>query len=626
MKKRKRLFILLGLAVVLMAALVIVGIRYVPWHKFIKVPTSDELAFIQKNPLQNTVPNSLSFNFEMDSTQATPGRIYKGIAHSGSYSAKVFGKNSFSVNVVQRAGDIGLENLNGVALSAWIYVFPTTNEVNGSLVFSVNNSVGANICWKGCSLSGPLIPTGEWFKMSGYFNLSDVRLRSDDQIQLYFWNNSDTEILVDDLYYVFGAQRERPGDSARVDMTREPGYTAQFNFPPFRTQWMQKQPIGNGDNLFLIARDQKTEGEITPADQVIAGNFITPKGTLQSMLVISPEGKPSLYHYCNSTGTFAEILLECDPTLYPLLRGGILQKGSFVQSSGDQLFIAGPRGMALLGFEATTDLCGRKPADTRMKVLWQLPGNTLADVPLTDALQVTSGNFYGNGTDELLLFGNEGSWKILRFSPSGSSASTWKTMASGEEYKIREWNKALMEFKATAAPYLPACKNDLVLTRFRDLKTGNDGYTLLRFLPGNNKFVKAFSDSRGSLGMTIGIDTLKMTDLIIPGRFLPGQPISFLRYNRDWRFDMKDIRFNDSTFQILNNIDFTGYSSDQNPKYYEILRLHAGNWLDPDVTSVMVIARNCSDPDYHGGDCNGYEENPDLPNTLQLYSFTPNKP
>lgn len=624
MKKRKRLFIILGIAVVLLVLVTLGVIRYVPWHKLMKIPTSNEAAFARQDPMRTVAPNTLSFDFEVDSTQDVPNGIYKGIAHSGNFSAKAFGKNSFSISVVRDAGEIGLENLKGVAMSAWVYVLPTDNEVNGSLVFAVNNSVGVNICWKGVNFNGPLVPAGEWTKVSGYFDLSDVHLRKDDKIQLYFWNNSNTDILVDDFYYVFGAPRSRPGDSARVDMTRQEGYRPAVNIPPFPFSWLKKEETGSR-GVFLISHSQENTGEITPTDQVIAGNFITARGMLQSMLVISSEGIPSLYHFCPASKTFEAIPLDCPADLYPFLRGFTRLTGSFLSRPGDQLFVAAPGGMALIGFEGSTGGCNGTKAGAKVRILWSSEKPELAGISLTEETQVTSGDLNGNGTDELLLFDNKGSWRILQFAPSGSSGS-WSTLADGDEYKIREWNRSLVDFKATAAPYLPDEKRDIVLTRFRDLKTGKEAYTLLRFLPGENKFAKVFHDVHGSVGLTIGIDTLKLSDQLFPGTFHPGKTVSFLRYNRDWRYDLKEICFNDSTFRILTSVDFTGYPEDQNPKYYEILKLHTGNWLDPEITSILVIGRNCKDPGYHGGACNEYENLPDLPNMIQLYSFAPNTP
>jgi len=101
MNKKKKVLTIAGITIVAVVIIVIVLIRYVPWHKLMKIPTSSETAFINKDILTNRAPNALSFDFEVDSTQDTPNGIYKGIAHSGKYSAKVFGKNTFSVGVVR---------------------------------------------------------------------------------------------------------------------------------------------------------------------------------------------------------------------------------------------------------------------------------------------------------------------------------------------------------------------------------------------------------------------------------------------------------------------------------------------------------------------------------------------
>ncbi|TSA26582.1 MAG: hypothetical protein D4R67_07645 [Bacteroidetes bacterium] len=626
MKKRTRWIFLIGLAIILAAVVVMVVIRYVPWHKFMKMPTSNEMAFIQKDPLQQLAPNTLQFDFEVDSSRDVPNGIYKGIAHSGNYSAKAFGKNSFSVSVVRAAGEIGLENLNGVAMSAWVYAFPTENEVNGSLVFAVNNSVGVNICWKGVHFSGPIVPQEQWTKISGYYDLSDVRIRNDDQIQLYFWNNSSTDLLVDDFYFVFGAPRERIGDSARVDMTREQGTGPRFNTPPYQPFLLHKQEIGNGEGTYLIRSGGTGSGEITPADQVFSGQFISAPGDLQSMLVIKPDGKPELFHYCREMKRFVEISLECAEDLVPILTGPILMKGSFLPGGKDQLFAAGTGGMALLAFESTVAPCSRNHPGARVKVVWQSDNPDLNGIPLHQDRQLTSGDLNGDGVDELLLFEKDGSWKILRFAPGGSSGGDWREVADGKEYKVREWNPGWVEFRAIAGPFLSSSGQDLVLTIFRELKNGKQSYSLLRYLSGDGKFTEVFPDKQASAGLTLGIDTLKLTDQLLPGDFLPGKPLTFLRYNRDWRYDLKDIRFNDTTFQVLSAIDFTGYEGDRNPKYYEILKLYTGNWIDPSFSSVLVIGRNCQDPDYAGGPCETYEENPALPDMLQLYSFTPSKP
>ncbi|MFH1160057.1 MAG: hypothetical protein V1733_03810 [bacterium] len=625
MKIRKKLLFIIGAAVIFIAIMAYLVFRYAPWHKIMKIPTSNETAFIRSDILRTPAPNALSFDFEVAPGQDVPNGIYKGIAHSGEYSAKAFGKNSFSVSVVRSTGEIGLANLNGVAMSASVYVFPTDNEINGSLVFAVNNSVGVNICWKGVHFNGPLIPVEQWTKISAYFDLSDVRLRSDDQVQLYFWNNSNTDILVDDFYFVFGAPRERIGDSARIDMTKgEPG-PAGFNAPPFHTIYLQKEDIHNGNKVFLITQGETNSGEITPADKVLSANFLTPYGGTESMLVIKPGGKPELYHYCPDRQVFEQVPLDCPADIYPLLQGYAWEKGRFLPSTNDQLLVTGPEGMALLGIEKTGAPCAsRNGIQARVKLLWRSSGLTLEEVTLREDKPPACGDLNGDRLTELILFDKEGSWKLLRFTPGGPDGGRWTPLATGEEYPVREWNPDLNLFRISAGKYLSRFDQNILLTTFQDKKSGKLGYSLLRYDIPNKKFLPPHQGRQGNEGVTIGLDTLKPGDPLFQVTFAKGR-LAFLRYNRDWRFDLKEIRFNDTTFQALENVDFTGFTGDQNPKYYEILKLFTGNWIDPAVTSVLVIARNCKDNNYKGGDCQTYEELPALPNTLQIYSLQTQK-
>jgi len=595
MTQKKKWWWIAGTIAVLLAVATLVVIRYVPWHKLVKVPTASEKAFLHKDILNARAPNTLSFDFEVDSTLDIPSGIYEGIAHSGNYSAKSFGKNAFSVSVVRTAGEIGLDHLAGVGLSAWVYVFPSDNEVNGSLVFSATNSVGVNICWKGVHLSGPLIPQEQWTKISGYFNLSDVRLRSDDKIQLYFWNNSDTKILVDDFYFVFGAPKERMGSSSLTDLTDGKTYQPKFNFPPFRTQLLQpatnqiKSNDGNSLSTGIFP------SLIQSGDRILSGHFITPGGTRESILVIKPGTNPELYHFCPEKDKFVSVPLSLPEETPSLDQEFSLLTGSFLGNGYDQLFIAGPAGQALISFTPDAGVCsGSQPGPVKGNILWKSTEAALADIPLDASNKCLAARLVAGQPSGLILFDRNGSWKILRFTLSSPEKGSWQTEATGTEYPVREWDRSLNEFSVWAAPFRSGSSGDLLLTVVKDLKTGAFRYTLLQYDPADRKFLRLYSDKQGSSGLTIGLDTLKTTDLLYPGHFRSGDALTVIRYNRDWRFDLKQIQFTDTAFTICNVLDFDTEDPDANPKFCEEVEIATGNWFDPAITSVMVVGRNRS--------------------------------
>ena len=92
------------------------------------------------------------------------------------------------------------------------------------------------------------------------------------------------------------------------------------------------------------------------------------------------------------------------------------------------------------------------------------------------------------------------------------------------------------------------------------------------------------------------------------------------RYNRDWRYDLKEIRFNDTTFQVLANMDFTGYEKDHNPKYYEMLRLVPAMLVNPGLTSFLVIGKNGKN-DPKKKENKEFIDLPALPCSIQVYSI-----
>jgi len=338
--------------------------------------------------------------------------------------------------------------------------------------------------------------------------------------------------------------------------------------------------------------------------------------------VIKPHGAPELYHYCPRQKSFTQVQLDTPPDIIPLLDGYAWLTGRFIAANYDQLLVGGEKGFILIRIDQTGDPCGSKSATlATIRILWRMDQPVLDGVTITEAGKLVCGDLNGDQRDELVIFEPEGSWKLLQFSAEGVSTGKWIILATGEEYKVKEWNPHVNQFRVMAAPFLSDIGQDILLTTFRNNKTGKYNYSLLKYLPSDQKFIPVFPDRQGSNGLTIGFDTLKPSDQFYPFAHMPGKPPSFLRYNRDWRFDLKEMEFNDTTFHILETIDFSGFPGDQNPKYYEKLVLYTGNWIESSTTSVMVIARNCKDNHYSGTSCTEYEELPGLPSTLQIYSF-----
>ncbi|MEI7661351.1 MAG: hypothetical protein WCK34_04105, partial [Bacteroidota bacterium] len=340
-KKSKRLLIfsLLLLFSVVVAAL---GLRYFPFRRLVKMPAGSETEFINPKDSKPLSPHSLLYNFEVAPGKEMPGGFYKGLAHSGQYSVKAFGQNSFSIAVERTAKEVGIENLKAVALSAWIYVFPTKKEVKGTFVFTASNELGVNVYWQGVGLHEPEVPRGKWFKISGNFDLSAVKFKQDYKLQIYFWNNSSTDILIDDYNIIFGGPVERRGDSAKVDMTLPAGYAPRLNYPPFPVSYLEKETLSG----------LPKPADIGESDRVVAGNFMNTGN--DGLFITTLGGKPSAFAFCPENCEFRRIILGNPSSLAAVAPVKMILRGRFLNGTGDQVVISGDRCWVL----AAIDMAG----------------------------------------------------------------------------------------------------------------------------------------------------------------------------------------------------------------------------------------------------------------------------
>ena len=280
------------------------GKKFFPFNRFFGARVVSANILLNGGYTNSGTTNSLLCNFEINANDKVPPGFYKGIAHSGYFSAKAFGKNSYSLAIEQTAGQIGTDKLKTIAMSAWLFIFPTDNEPDGIYVLSVTNSFGVSKYWKGIYVKGRSVPRGKWFRISGLFDLSDIMLQPGNKIHIYFWNRSRTDILVDDYYIIFGGQKERRGETTLTDLTKNPVFNPGFNFPPFQTFFAEKEEIGNRNSADLTPDNSVKEGDIFPDDKILSGNFLQTTNGTDAILVITSSGKPELFSFCPSSKSF----------------------------------------------------------------------------------------------------------------------------------------------------------------------------------------------------------------------------------------------------------------------------------------------------------------------------------
>ena len=613
MNKQQRKLFLISLTLFILMIVAGIGIRYFPLNKLIKLPGSGQIGLMNKNETGFTVPHTLLFDFEVDSASANPEKLYKGIAHSGRFSAKAFGSNSYTVPLERKAGDIGLENLSAIAMSAWIYVFPGNNDPVANLVFAASNNK-INIAWKGIRVEGSEVPRGKWFKISGQFDISDIKFKPDTKLEFYFWNNSRTDILADDIYVVFGGPKPRKGDSARVDLTNGRTFTPSFNFPPFPFYYLEKDNINNENSSFLIKKGELQEGDISPYDRLLTGYFISGTSGTEDLLVISRSGEVRLFTFCVDRKEFKKVNLNIGNDLLTWFRSAGIFKGSFTNDGSDQILLAGDQGVLLGEFGKVSNTCQGKSLETIFKPVLSTRTNPFK----TGQDHLFVSDLDGNKHPEILAVSPDGSWKVFRI--QNGKNDPFQVLASGAGSPNSQWNSDKMDYMITAGHFLVKYNQDILLTVGKEKGKSAGSFSLFRFDLVKKIFISCFPEKQNNLGKTTGLDTLSPWDEYLTGTFDNTGRTRVFRYNHEWRYDLKEIQFNDSSFRVIANMDFHGYDQDHNPKYFEILRLLPGKLVKPGMTSFLVIGKNCKEHDQNSKECIRFEDQQELPNTIQVYS------
>ena len=110
-------------------------------------------------------------------------------------------------------------------------------------------------------------------------------------------------------------------------------------------------------------------------------------------------------------------------------------------------------------------------------------------------------------------------------------------------------------------------------------------------------------------------------DILYPIRVKGKKYNDILTFKNQWRFELKYITIDSKSFYVSSVVEFNEYAADQNPKYYEFPRLIPGCFTGNE-TELLCILRNCADNNFDGKHCFSYSSATDLPNTIQLYTFS----
>jgi hypothetical protein len=557
-------------------------------HKKQHVPLPSASNYEIKATGKGDLPDNIHYDFEGPQPKEA---IFSNIAHSGQQSLCANGQRSFTSAVNIPVSTFDSAQMCHIALSAWVNIARFNKPLEAFLAFIVTDPMNDVLFSKLITLKGNDYEQGKWFPISTAFNTEEYKRNKDDRIRIYLWNNSDNDILLDDLDLFLG-QQFIFGDSVYTDINGLAPYRSVPNIPPYPPFYLQKEDIGNGDSEYLINTNNEKTGSFASGEILLAGNFIHPYGSSQELLSLSNDSLVLYWYQGNEkrfrAGSFTGNLI---PAQWKPWNNII--KGDFDGDRYDELFVVKKNSDSLL-------LLDQRLNEKRMVSL----SRSWCKIP--DKRTFVSYHAYDadkNGTDELLAVDKTGHWTLYVISNKGLLRLPVKNNMQPQ------WNRDKYEFNIVTGIADNAKKCDEVLTVFREKSSGKCEYSMLKYDKVKGDFMNAFLTPDGA-GKIIGIDSLKVTDVITAVQMYEGSGIQLLRDRREWRFDLKLLEMNDTAYNVIGNIDFTGYIEDNNPKYQENVQVIPGNFISPDRTSLLVIARHKK----------GSMDKATLPNTVQIYS------
>lgn len=491
--------------------------------------------------------------------------------HSGKYAAAVIGKNSYSPSFEITSKHLDLSTIKHIGISCWIYIESTKEVPSYSLTCAIEDEKNNSYIWRGFGVNKREIGQKKWIKISGEVKLEEQPLNNKHTIKIYFWNNSNANIYVDDILVVLSKKTDRQGKDFACDLTKGE-YKQLVNKPPYPTLFLSKEN-SNGSTAKSIAPGNQDMGNCKFIMQQKATDAILCIGN-NSISAYQRKGDGS-YAYQAVQGTM--------PTTF--FQATYMLGGSF-SALGVAEIISVTRGVK-------TNVQLTKYAKNSLNMM------SSSVLPHADINGCIASDLNNDGITELLLTTPDGGYAIYNF-----ANGQWNQVAKGS---ISSWSKK-MNF--CAGRFLT--KEKIALLAIHQDQSQTALYTF-------NVSSKQLEKVRMPAFFSGKHDTLQVADTYMAVDLNGDQKDELLLYKNSWRYELKLIDIFSTGALIRGNIDFMGYEQDYNPKYYEYLKL-APLKLSGNKQGLLTVMRNCK-KDSEGNNCTSFEERSDIPSATSIYSL-----
>lgn len=156
----------------------------------------------KENKPEQVIVHQNDFDSMLGWSDVDQGRLFKGNAHSGNYSAFTDFNHPYSLGFIRKLREISDRPIKRIEMNAW--VLTKSFDAKAGLVLSIESG-GKPQFYKGVNVLDSIQATQKWYPVRCRFDLpSDLSM--DHEVRMYLWNTGKDTVLADDFEIKFFTQ------------------------------------------------------------------------------------------------------------------------------------------------------------------------------------------------------------------------------------------------------------------------------------------------------------------------------------------------------------------------------------------------------------------------------------
>ena len=511
----------------------------------------DDMYISLKENIVQESPRSKLIDFE----DMTGKKISSKHSKSGFYSTFAKGADDFSTAILIPMSDIKYDNINSIAYS--FNILAESPIVDAAFVVSIIDSTNTNVLWHSTHVDESNFVTNTWQIANGNVISPKEAISPHNTIKIYLWNRNDTEIYIDDVYLVIKENTNNSDDEIPAcNLTKTQKFEKITNHPPY-------------DFLFYncVELKEKNLSELnkafTKSKYSLSSNFID--GSTKDQLLC-------IYKNHQSIISFNENEI-------------ITQNIKFLPAINENDLIFADNGI-VFDYQISASILSIYSYNSSKKEFAKTG-------EITDIKSELISGISSNLDNSISIVFNTGTITTYIYSEADNSysISNSKTIISPNRGNLK---------------YLKANifgqSEQIILIYFQN---NQNKYVVLDYISSTHTWSLSELHANKSIQ---SFDKLEFLNDFFICNYDNTSESEILQFSITERFDLRLLKFNKMSYNILYNIGFAGFQHKQNPKYYEIVKIIAGDFHGDNRTEIIVFKDNMHKIDW-------------LTQKVEMYSF-----